>query len=100
MDFKYYANSSYNTNLFYATTVITNADGSLSKISSTLPTGQPTRYTSVEYFPINLGWSGSLPDPWGSTTLNVQANYNIATVGSLSQLAYSAGQASVHHQRA
>jgi hemolysin activation/secretion protein/AraC-like DNA-binding protein len=91
LDFKYYNNVSYNTNLFYATTVITNSDGSISKISSTLPTGQPTRYTSVEYFPINIGLSGSLPDPWGSTTFNVQANYNIATVGSLAQLAYTAG---------
>jgi len=95
LDFKYYNNVSYNTNIFYATTVVTNSDGSTSKISSTLPTGQPTRYTSVEYFPINIGWSGSQPDPWGSTTLNVQVNYNISTVGSLSELAYCAGYQTV-----
>jgi len=44
----------------------------------------------VDYFPLNFGISGSAPDKWGATSFNAQANYNIATIGSLSQLAYSA----------
>ncbi len=95
-DFKRYQNNSYNTNIFYAATVITNSDGSLSQIKSTLPTGQPTRYTSVEYIPINIGVNGSLPDPYGNTTFNAQMNYNVASIGSLSQLAYCAGYYNVY----
>ncbi len=95
-DFKRYQNSSYNTNIFYASTIITNSDGSLSQIKSTLPTGQPTRFTSVEYIPINIGVDGSLPDSWGNTTFNAQANYNLASIGSLSQLAYCAGYSAIY----
>ncbi len=94
-DFKRYQNSSYNTNIFYATTIITNSDGSLSQIKSTLPTGQPNHFTSVEYIPINIGWNGSLPDPWGNTSFNAQATYNIASIGSLSQLTYCAGYSAI-----
>jgi len=95
MDMKRYQNVSYNTNIYLATTVITNSDGSLSRISSTLATGQSPKYSEVDYFPINIGINNSLPDPWGNTTFNAQANYNIASVGSLSDLAYCAGYTSV-----
>ena len=95
LDFKQYYNTSYNTNIIYATDVITNSDGSISRIASTLATGQKPVYTEVEYFPINFGLNGSLPDPYGRTTFNVQANYNLAWVGSLSQLAYCANHYSI-----
>jgi hemolysin activation/secretion protein/AraC-like DNA-binding protein len=44
----------------------------------------------VDYFPLSLSYSGSVPDQWGSTAFNAQANYNIKTIGSLANLAYSA----------
>ena len=94
-DFKIYQNNSYNTNLFYFTTIYTN-NGNEVINKKTLATGQPTRFTSVEYIPINLGWNGTLPDPWGNTTFNAQANYNLASIGSLSQLAYCAGYENVY----
>jgi len=89
LDFKQYYNTSYNTNIIYAVETITN-NGSVIKIPSTLATGQKPVDTQVEYFPINFGLNGSLPDSYGSSTFNVQANYNLACVGSLSELAYCA----------
>ena len=44
----------------------------------------------VDYFPLNLGISGSKPDKWGVTAFNAQANFNVATIGSLADIAYSA----------
>jgi hemolysin activation/secretion protein/AraC-like DNA-binding protein len=81
IDFKRYQNASYNTNLFFATTYITNSDGSVKRISSSIASGQPSRQSEVDYFPINFGLVGSLPDPWGSTTFNIQANYNLGVSG-------------------
>jgi len=93
---KRYQNTSYNTNNFYATTLITNTiTGVVTPITTPFSTGQPVRTSQVDYFPINLGWTGSLPDPWGSTTMNAQFNYNLGSVGSLSQLAYCSGYYSV-----
>jgi hemolysin activation/secretion protein/AraC-like DNA-binding protein len=94
MDLKQYQNASYNTNLYYFTTRYTNNGVPVTNLS-TLATGQTPQNSYVEYFPINVGISGSMPDPWGSTTFNAQANYNIACIGSLSQLAYCAGYYSI-----
>jgi hemolysin activation/secretion protein/AraC-like DNA-binding protein len=97
IDFKRYQTTSFNTNNFYATTVITNSQGVPQVISSTVSSPQPTRYSSVDYFPINFGINSSRPDAWGSTTFNAQMNYNIGTLsGSLSQLAYCAGYQAVY----
>jgi len=81
IDFKRYQNGSYNTNLFFATTYITNTDGSVQKITSHVASGQPARYAEVDYFPLNFGLVGSLPDAWGSTSFNIQANYNLGVSG-------------------
>ncbi len=81
IDFKRYQNASFNTNNFFATTYITNSDGSVQTISSSVASPQKTRFTEVDYFPINLGLISSLPDPWGGTTFNVQANYNLGISG-------------------
>jgi len=89
-DFKRYQATSFNTNNFFATTIITNSDGSISTISTNLSTGQPTRESSVQYYPFNIGLSCARPDSYGNTAFNVQMNYNIATIGSLKDLAYSA----------
>jgi hemolysin activation/secretion protein/AraC-like DNA-binding protein len=90
LDFKRYQNTSYNTNTATYTERATN-NGSVTITTSSYPSGQTPLYTEVSYFPINFGLNGSLPDPYGSSTFNVQANYNIATIGSLPQLAYTAG---------
>ena len=84
VDYKHFEQVSYNSNNFYATTYITNSSGNVEAISSTISSPQPVLRSQVSYFPINLGYGGSIPDRWGQTFFNVQANFNVATVGGLS----------------
>jgi hemolysin activation/secretion protein len=78
-DFKHYQQASYNTNSFFATTSITNSDGSVSNIGTDIHSAQPVHTTQVYYLPVNVGLNASLPDAWGSTFFNAQANFNLAT---------------------
>jgi hemolysin activation/secretion protein/AraC-like DNA-binding protein len=98
LDFKHYQQVSYNSNNFSATTYITNTDGSVSQINNLISSGQPVLRTEVYYLPLNVGLSGSLPDPWGTSFFNAQANFNLATFGgsatqiqSGTNLSYAAG---------
>ena len=89
LDFKLYQLASYNTNNFYATTVITNSDGSTSKITDNIASGQPVHYTTMAYLPLNLGLNGSVPDAWGTTFFNFQANVNLAVLDGYTESAKS-----------
>ena len=89
VDFKRYRQVSFNTNSFYATTYITNSDGTVNPISSTVNSPQPPRSSGVDYFPMNVGFNGSLPDAWGTTFFNAQVNWNWFTVGKISRIAYT-----------
>jgi len=82
LDFKLYELVGYNTNNFYATTVITNSDGSTSKITDNIASAQPVRYTTLDYLPLNIGLNSSIPDAWGTTFFNLQANVNLAVLDS------------------
>jgi len=84
-DFKHFQQVGYNSNNFFATTYITNTDGSVQAISSTVRSPQPVFQTEVFYVPINVGFNGSVPDSWGQTAFNVQANFNVATFGGVSK---------------
>lgn len=88
-DFKRYQQVSYNSNNFYATTFITNAQGIVVPISSTTSIPQPPRTVEIDYYPLNAGFSGTLADPWGSTAFNGQVNLNVAAYAALSQGAYT-----------
>ena len=88
-DFKRYQQLSFNTNNFFATTLITNSDGTVNAIKSTVASPQPARLGEVQYFPLNIGISGSLPDSGGTTFFNAQANWNLFTVGKISKVAYT-----------
>lgn len=105
VDYKHYEQAGYNSNNFFATTAITNTDGSVNHITSTISSGQPVQRSVVSYFPLNAGFSGSIPDAWGSTAFNAQANFNFATLGNTKTgtnsaipagLAGSAGSTNVH----
>ena len=85
VDFKHYQQVSYNSNNFFATTYITNSDGSVSPISSAISSAQPPFRTEIYYLPINIGISGSVPDSWGTTFFNAQVNYNLTTFGGYAQ---------------
>ena len=89
LDFKRYQQVSFNTNSFFATTYITNSDGSVNPISSTVNSPQPPHDSGVDYFPMNAGFNGSVADAWGTTFFNAQVNWNLASVGKLSSVAYT-----------
>ena len=89
LDFKRYQQVSFNSNSFFATTYITNSDGTVNPISSTVTSPQPPRSSSLDYFPMNVGFNGSVADAWGTTFFNAQANWNLATVGKISNVAYT-----------
>jgi hemolysin activation/secretion protein len=102
-DFKRYQEVSCNTNenYFILQTPDTGVAGGIATTTTAEPQAQKTRYTGVDYFPVNAGFSASRPDPWGTTTLNAQANFNLATIseyshsgtnhshGGMSDIAYS-----------
>ncbi|MGA2178162.1 MAG: POTRA domain-containing protein [Verrucomicrobiota bacterium] len=78
-DYKKYQANSANANIFYALTSTTN-NGSAYKFGDVLYTLQSVRPTAVDYFPLNVGWNGSLPDTLGTTFFNAQVNFNILPI--------------------
>ena len=78
VDLKHFQQVSFNTNNFVESELFTNSDGSVTPISHTLTSSQPSLRTEVYYLPANVGVNGSVPDPLG-TTFNAQANFNLAT---------------------
>ena len=85
MDFKHFQQSSYNSNNFVATTLFTNSDGSVTPIQSLVSSGQPVLRTEIYYLPMNVGVNASIPDRWGQTYFNAQANFNLATMDGLAR---------------
>ena len=79
-DFKRYQAGSANADIFYELITTTNA-GSQVEFGNVLYTSQQARNSEVDYFPLNLGISGSKPDSHGITFFNAQANFNLATSG-------------------
>ncbi len=80
-DYKYYQAASANANIFYELVSTTNNSSAI-KFGNVLYTLQPVRQTEVGYFPLNIGWNGSLPDTLGTTFFNVQPNFNFFSVNS------------------
>ncbi len=101
LDYKHYQGVSYNTNNFYATTTFVNSQGQLQTNTATTSSGQEPVFTTLDYLPLNVALNGSIPDSWGTTFFNVQANFNLAvlyshvqsstnnTHGGFSEAAYS-----------
>ncbi len=89
-DFKRYQAVSYNTN--ENNFVIQYVDNnSLVTDASSVPQGFPVHRSALDYFPLNLGLNGSLPDKWGLTTFNAQANFNLATIGHIGNSSIRSG---------
>ena len=92
-DYKRYRGESANADLFYELITTTNG-GSAVKFGNVLYSlQQPVRAMAVEYFPVNVGISGSAPDSYGATFFNAQANFNVATIGKMSSVAYTTNAA-------
>ncbi|MGA2279252.1 MAG: helix-turn-helix domain-containing protein [Verrucomicrobiota bacterium] len=80
-DYKHYQANSANADIFYELVSTTN-NGSAVKYGNVLYTLQSVRPTAVEYFPLNVGWNGSVPDTLGTTFFNAQANFNFFQISS------------------
>jgi len=79
-DAKFYNTESANADIFYQLISTTN-NGSALKFGHVLQTiQQPIRKSAVDYFPLNIGWSGSIPDASGTTFFNSQANFNFLPI--------------------
>ena len=89
VDWKRYAQESYNTNNFTIITVVTNAQGS-ETIVTRVPSPQPARFNQLTYVPLNAGGNFSLVDRYGtlSGTLGVAGNFS-GEDASFEALAYS-----------
>jgi len=99
-DYKNYQSKSANADLFYELVSTTN-NGSAVKFGNLLYTlQQPVRQTSVDYFPLNLGLSGSVPDEQGTTFFNAQANFNVPDMFSNDKNANFSGAAYSTNARA
>jgi hemolysin activation/secretion protein/AraC-like DNA-binding protein len=87
IDFKHYQNVSFNTNenFFILQQPDSSAPGGLVTSISPQPQPQTPIYSAVEYFPLNVGLSGSMPDSLGTTFFNAQANFNLAAIDGVSQ---------------
>jgi len=79
-DYKRYQLSSYNTNNFFVTEVVTNSAGQPVVIQQNVASGQPKRSATLIYVPLNVGLNGSIVDSLGTTFFNSQANFNLPWV--------------------
>ena len=74
-DLKRYKLTSYNTNNFTISAVITNSSGT-EVIETSVASPAPTRLTEVDYLPFNIGMDFSIDDLYGNTSLSLGANMN------------------------
>jgi hemolysin activation/secretion protein len=80
LNFKNYQEISYNTNNFNSSFTYVNPGPQTNTINSPVHSPQPIRTSDVQYLPLNLGVNGSMPDRFGITFFNAQANVNLAVL--------------------
>ena len=90
LDYKHYETRSVQADILDRIATTTNGSTTITYGNVFYTEHLPLTASTVDYFPLSLGVSGGAPDKWGVTSFNVQANYNIASIGSLSQITYSA----------
>ena len=90
LDYKHYETRTVQANVILYEVTTTNGSSPITygNVYNTLHF--PLTSMAVDYFPLNFGISGTAPDKWGITSFNAQANYNLASIGSVAALAYSA----------
>jgi hemolysin activation/secretion protein len=79
-DFKRFQQTSYNTNENNFILQYTDQEGQLQTIPSSIPVPLATTYSTLNYFPLNAGLSGSVPDKLGTTFFNANANFNVLPI--------------------
>jgi hemolysin activation/secretion protein/AraC-like DNA-binding protein len=78
VDYKNYESTSFQTNTSFIRVQIgvDSMTGQPIYQYSTVPQAQSPVQTKVQYLPLNMGWSGSVPDQFGMTFFNANANFN------------------------
>ena len=80
MDYKRYQAVSYDTNQNFFQTQYYTEQGQLVSSNYALPQPEPSLLNKLDYFPLNVGLSGSVPDRFGTTFFHVTANFNVLPV--------------------
>ena len=76
-DYKHFRQTSYNTNENSLDIQWYDQQGQLQTDDAAAPQPQPSVYTGVDYFPLNVGLNGSIADQLGTTFFNAAANFNV-----------------------
>jgi hemolysin activation/secretion protein len=76
-DFKHYRQVSYNTNENLFEIQYFDQQGNLHINKAAVPQPLSSTNTLLDYFPLNVGLNGSLPDSLGTTFFNAQVNFNV-----------------------
>jgi hemolysin activation/secretion protein/AraC-like DNA-binding protein len=88
-DYKYYQIRNLSALNFYQLSIVTNGGSTAIEYGQFVGSYQIPVIHTVQYFPLNVGINGSVPDPLGTTFFNAQANLNVATIGNMSEVAYT-----------
>jgi len=76
LDYKAYSLTSYGTNIFTTTTVITN-NGQVNTTAQSVISPIPTTDSSLDYLPLSLNYSANFPDAFGPATLGLGLSVNL-----------------------
>jgi hemolysin activation/secretion protein len=76
LDYKGYSQASYNTNNFIIEQYYNDIHNLPVTNTAYVSSGQPTRYTDLQYLPLNIGLNASVPDKLGITFFNATVNLN------------------------
>ncbi|MGA9776901.1 MAG: POTRA domain-containing protein [Verrucomicrobiia bacterium] len=76
LDFKIYTLTSYSTNIFTSTSLITN-NGTVYGTTNTVLAQIPTTYSALNYLPLSLNYSANLQDAFGPATWGLGLSANL-----------------------
>lgn len=79
VDYKRYLQTSYNTNENNLQIEYFQSGNEVTSNFSE-PQAEPSQFNELDYFPLNIGLNGSIPDPFGTTFFHVTANFNVLPV--------------------
>jgi hemolysin activation/secretion protein len=76
LDFKIYTLTSYSTNIFNSTSLITNS-GTVYGTTNTVLAQIPTTYSALNYLPLSLNYNASFQDAFGPATVGLGLSANL-----------------------
>jgi hemolysin activation/secretion protein/AraC-like DNA-binding protein len=79
-DYKHFRQTSCNTNENFVDVQWYDQQGQLQTDDAPAPQPQPSVFTGVDYFPLNVGLNGSIADRLGTTFFNATANFNVLPI--------------------